>query len=46
VWPCDHAGEVGWNFDLLQPAFLPFDIPNPLADTSHFARYEALVGPI
>jgi pimeloyl-ACP methyl ester carboxylesterase len=37
TWPVDHAQEVGWNLDLLVPAGLP------LSDTSHFARYEALV---
>lgn len=44
VWRCDHAGEVGWNLDFLQPAFIPLvGLPNPLADRSHLARYEALV---
>jgi triacylglycerol lipase len=44
VWPCDHAGEVGWNLDNLQPAFIPFTgIPNLLANDSHLARYERLV---
>jgi triacylglycerol lipase len=44
VWPCDHGGEVGWDLDLLQPAFIPLaGILNPLADARHLARYERLV---
>jgi triacylglycerol lipase len=44
VWPCDHGGEVGWDLDGLQPAFIPLaGIPNLLADRSHLARYERLV---
>lgn len=37
VWPTDHAGEVGWNFDRLLP------IGVPLSDRSHLPRYEQLV---
>lgn len=42
IWPVDHAGLIGWNFDDLQPVG-PERVPNPLADRSHLARYDALV---
>jgi len=37
TWPTDHAGEIGWNLDLLVPARVPF-VPQP-----HLERYEKLV---
>lgn len=40
VWACDHAGEIGWNLDLL----IPFEVPLPfIPSPPHFARYEAIV---
>jgi hypothetical protein len=42
IWPTDHAGEIGWNRDALQPGRV-LGLPNPLADRSHLARYEELV---
>jgi triacylglycerol lipase len=42
IWPADHAGLLGWNFDRLQPVG-PERFPNPLADRSHLARYDDLV---
>lgn len=44
VWPFDHGCEVGWNLDLLQPAFIPLtDLPTPFAFRDHLGRYQALV---
>lgn len=37
TWPVDHAGEIGWNLDRPIPAAFP------LADHSHFARYDDVI---
>ncbi|MEK6371342.1 MAG: hypothetical protein AABO58_01475 [Acidobacteriota bacterium] len=37
TWPTDHAGEIGWNLDLLVPARVP------LIQQPHLERYERLV---
>jgi triacylglycerol lipase len=37
TWGVDHAGEIGWNLNHPIPASLP------LADTSHFARYDEII---
>lgn len=42
IWPTDHAGEIGWNLNTLQPVRM-IGLPNPLADRSHLLRYEDLV---
>lgn len=42
IWPTDHAGEVGWDLDTLQPVRV-IGVKNPLADRSHLERYEDLV---